>query len=177
MFSFCSAEVNRPLGPSNRKTAPARRGNGAEAVSGKVICPYERGVQRRGLPDRSDLFRANGGRVRVLKNVVIDHEIHDAYRERARHKQRSGKYCEVAFGEAVEHQISPARPAGAALADWFQGANSRGERSNLDRRLSRRWSNSSVRFRRSENARGRVAMLCCLCEYRRRDIGRDDESE
>jgi hypothetical protein len=63
------------------------------------------------------------------------------------------------------------------LADWFQGANSRGERSNLDRRLSRRWSNSSVRFRRSENARGRVAMLCCLCEYRRRDIGRDDEPE
>ncbi|MFY9954484.1 hypothetical protein [Bradyrhizobium sp.] len=84
-----------------------REGNGTEAVSGKVICPYERGVQRRGLPDRSDLFRGNGGRVGVLKNMVIDQEIHDACRERIRHKQRSGKYREVAFGKAVEHQISP----------------------------------------------------------------------
>jgi hypothetical protein len=91
LFLFCGSQSAPWV--VQQKNGSGAEGNGAGAVSGKVICPHERGIQRRGLPDRSDLFRENGGRVGVLKNVVIDQEIHDACRERARRKQRSGKYC------------------------------------------------------------------------------------
>jgi hypothetical protein len=150
LFSRSQLVSLQPLAPVQKKNGPGAEGEQRQSRLKVGHLSSRTGVKRgRALNRSRKLFRENGGRVGVLKNVVIDHEIHGTNGQRTRHKQSCSKYRKIAFGEAIEHELTSSQPPeNAEPTGWFQGANNRSQCRNLDDRLTRRWSDSRIRFRR-----------------------------